>query len=128
MAADRAEAYIVAHQFGKLKAEIEAEQAPERLHLASRALPVFGGKSVESKSADPHSNAGFDDCSNGRDTRLMPRNSRQAAPPRPAAVTVHDDGDVTGNSGGIDFSRQRIFFGSRRKRVQQCFHGIQNPW
>ena len=51
----------------------------------------------------------------------MPGDARQMAPLRPAAVAIHDDGDVLREPVRIKFTEQPLFFEVRGFERFRCF-------
>ena len=73
------------------------ENAPEAADLALRALPVFQGEGVERQHLDAELDAAFDHLADRAAAGAVAHETRHAAALRPAAVPVHDDGDVFRN-------------------------------
>jgi hypothetical protein len=59
-----------------------------------RSPPVVGGESEEREGMDAQGGGGFDDAADGLDAVLVAGMARESAALGPAAVAVHDDGDV----------------------------------
>ena len=96
------EADAVAHDFGKLAAQINAQQPPQHVNLGARTLPVFGGESIQRQGLDAQPAAGFNGVTNSVDTRGMACGAGQIPLAGPAAVAIHNDGDVRGQAVRID--------------------------
>ena len=82
---------------GRLVADRRLEQADEHLDLAARAGPVLAAERVDREHRDAPPDGVLDDRSDGLDAGRVALRLGQAALPRPAAVAVHDDRDVTGD-------------------------------
>ena len=92
--ADHAQPHVVLLEPGDLGREEAAEQPHQRRHFGGRPLPVVRRERVERERADPEPRRGFDDAADGLDADAV---ALGAGPPpglRPAAVAVHDEGDV----------------------------------
>ena len=74
----------------------EVEQA---VNLFFGALPVFGGEAVEGEVFEAELAEVFNRRAHVFHARLVPFEAGQAALLRPAAVAVHNDGDVGGEGG-----------------------------
>ena len=64
------------------------------LHLVGAALPVLGRERVGRQVGDADLDGARDDVEQGGLARLVALGARQPALVGPAAVAVHDDGDV----------------------------------
>ena len=86
--------HVVFVQLRRFGLEIVDEIFHQRIHFVLGAVPILGGKSVEREIFD----AEFARRANDRPRRFralpMTLDARQAALLRPAAVAVHDDGDM----------------------------------
>ena len=94
---------FVAHHFEANTAVVHAvdfflqvrhEQAHEAGDLFFRAFPVFGTEGEQAQVVHSHFGADFDDIAHLLGPSSMPKSSRHKAPFGPAAVAIHDDGDV----------------------------------
>src|SRR5262249_39692228 len=92
--ADGAEADVPLHDLFALREEILVEEGHEEIELALRSFPVFGGETVERQLPDAEPAAFFDGGADAADALAMSLDARQVALPGPAAVAVHDDGDM----------------------------------
>ena len=72
------------------------EQPHQRIHLTGRTLPVLAAEGKEGQDLDPLANAFLHHGAHALDPGAMPRDPWQMALPGPAAVAVHDDGDMPG--------------------------------
>ena len=118
---------VVLLQFRQFLLQVKAQQAPQGFDFGARALPVLDRESVERQDADSHARAGLDRAAYRSHTRAVPGDAWQAAAFGPAAVAVHYDGDVRGQSGGIDGIRQLQVRITGPERFQQVFHEV-NPY
>ena len=66
--------------------------------------------------------AGLDDAPSCAHAGAMPRDARQVAALRPAAVAVHDDGDVLGQALAVDLLQQSSFFLAGRFQLLRGLH------
>ena len=96
-ATDRLEPNIFFHQLRRLFFQEALEQVHQRENFAFRALPVFGGKGIEGEELDPQIAAAFDAGADRVGAFFVAFDSRQSALLRPAAVAIHDNGDVARN-------------------------------
>ena len=69
--------------------------------------------------------AGFNDDASGLHAGAMAGHSRQMTALRPAAVAIHDDGEVLRQALGIEFLEIFRFFAVR---VLQKFASFHRPW
>ena len=106
------------------------------MDLGGGAFPVFGGEGVEGEVADAAVTGGLDDGADGLDAAAMALDAGEPAFLGPAAVAIHDDGDVGGRLGGGGFHaeeerrncakpmeiRSTIETAARRER-----HGARRP-
>jgi hypothetical protein len=76
-AADGVETNVVFLQRGQFLAEVDAEEAPERVDFGARALPVFDREGVEREGFEPERGRGFDGGADGLNARLMAGDARQ---------------------------------------------------
>jgi hypothetical protein len=70
------------------------EEGHQHRHLVLGPVPVLGGKGVEREVTDADRVRGPHDRARGLDALVVAGDPRQAPLGRPAAVPVHDDGDV----------------------------------
>jgi len=94
MVADEADAHAVAVQRLDLAAEGAHEQFHQQAHFQRRPLPVFLAEGEQGQHLDAETVAGADDAPRRADAGAVAERPRAMALPRPAAVAVHDDGDV----------------------------------
>src|SRR3546814_4912145 len=64
--------------------------------LIGGAFPVFAGKGVERQHLYAEVGRGLHDAAHRLHTPAMTHDARQETPLRPAAVAIHDDGDMAG--------------------------------
>ena len=93
-AADRLQPNVFFHQLRRLFLQETLEQVHQCENFALRALPVFRGKGIESEELDPQIAAAFDAGAHRVGAFLVALDPGQSALLRPAAVAIHDDGDV----------------------------------
>ena len=125
-AADHVEADVVAQQRRELEAEVALEQHHQRADFSGRALPVLDRERVERQHLEAEPRRGFDDVADRVDAGAMPFDARQVPLAGPAAVAVHDDGDVPRQPIEFDLARQRLFGPAGGNPLQQLIeaHGV----
>src|SRR6185312_5362334 len=99
----------------------------QHLDLRQRALPAFGGKSVEGECANAEVRAIFDDGTDPVHARSVTGEAGKAAPLGPSPVTIHDDGDVRRDTCGVDGKRQSPVISFRIQGVEKT-HRVKRPW
>jgi hypothetical protein len=92
--ADHFEASALLAEAIGFKAEEGAQKPEDALDFGGWTTPVVGGEGVESEAADADVGRVLDDATSSSQAGAMTGNTRQIATRRPAAVAVHDDGDV----------------------------------
>ena len=70
------------------------QQLHEEGNFVGGPLPVLAGQAVERELLDAQPGAFLGHPADDVGPAAMPLDPRQASPPRPAAVAVHDDGDM----------------------------------
>ena len=78
-------------------------------------VPVFGGKGIEREELDAGFLAGFDAFADGLGAGAVAGDARQAAVLGPAAVAIHDDGDVAWRARGCGHGGGRGRAGNRAR-------------
>ena len=102
-AADVADAHVVVHHALHIALEIALEQAHEEVDLgAGAAQIVFQRKGVEREPGQADARGGFRDQLHALGALLMAEEALQRAVAGPAAVAIHDDGDVLGQALGLE--------------------------
>src|SRR5262249_52105408 len=94
--ADGAEADVLVEDLPALVEEILFQERHEEIEFRLRALPVLAAQTVERQLADAQPAAFFHRGAHAVGAAGVALDARQTALPRPAAVAVHDDGDVLG--------------------------------
>ena len=97
--ADRPQTDAVLDEHFRLAAQEMLEQPHERRNFVRRALQIFSRKGVERQVADAQLARRVNDGAHRLHTPAMTLDAREPALLRPAAVAVHDDGDMVGNIG-----------------------------
>ncbi len=92
--ADHFEASALLAEAIGFKAEEGAQKPEDALDFGGWTTPVVGGEGVESEAADADVGCVLDDATSSGQAGAMTGKTGQAATGRPAAVAVHDDGDV----------------------------------
>ena len=112
-AADEQEANIVLLHGGEFALQVFAQKAHQKFHFGLRAAPVFQRKGVQGEARDMQARASLDDDARGLHSGAVAGNARQMAALRPAAVAIHDDGEVLRQALGIEFLEKFRFFAVR---------------
>ena len=97
------EADIIFVDGGQFAFQVFAQQAHQKIDFGLRAAPVFQREGVEGEARELQACAGFDDFAGGFHSGAMAGDARQMALLRPAAVAVHDDGDVLRQMFQVEF-------------------------
>ncbi|MEZ4586145.1 MAG: hypothetical protein R2909_07070 [Gemmatimonadales bacterium] len=86
------------------------EQRHQRFDLFGGPLPVLLTEGEDGEGSDVGQQAGLHDPPHRRHAGLVPLRPGQLAALRPAAVAVHDDGDVPRPEGGVllDFGELQV--------------------
>src|SRR5450631_991104 len=108
-AAEKAHANIVFLDEWHFLAEIFAQELHEKISFGFGAAPVFDGKSVEGERFNVQAGAGFNGAAGRFGAVAVPRDAREMAALRPAAVAVHDDGHVARQTREVEFFEQLGF-------------------
>ena len=105
---DDTEAHVVLHEY--LILERGQHESHERVYLRLRPVPVFRGEGIERQifHAQPRTLSG--DAAHGLDTGLVAVAAVLAPLGGPAAVAVHDDGNVPGNACHIKLYHIRFVY------------------
>ena len=74
------------------------EQFEQEAHLGLRPGPVLGAEGVEREYGDAHVGGGAHGAAERLDALAVARRTRQPALRGPAAVAIHDDGNVAGHA------------------------------
>ena len=98
------------------------QQTPQALDFGAGPFPVLLGKSVEGQAADAQAGAGFNRHTNGLYAGLVTSDAGQAAAAGPAAVAVHDHGEVLGQTLGDERGGELPFPGPGLQDLQQSLH------
>ena len=128
-AAHAGESNAVAQQIRKLARQISAQQTPQHVHFGARPLPVFGRKCVQRQAPRiPSCVHGLDGGSHRFHAGLVSGDARQIAAAGPAAVAVHDDGDVRGQSARVDGAGEDPILTAGLENLEQVFHLAKLLW
>ena len=93
----------------ELGAQVPLEQHHQRADFGGRTLPVLDRERVERQHFEPEPRRGLDDVAHRVDAGAMPLDARQVPLPGPAAVAVHDDGDVARQAIGMNLPGELRF-------------------
>ena len=110
--AEEAEADVVLLHIRQSFLQIAAQQTHDAGHLLSAALPVFRGEGVDRQVLDAQGAAVIGDFAEGFRTGGMAGGPGQAPVLGPAAIAVHDDGNVPGR-GQIFVFRHRKYLSDK---------------
>ena len=91
---DDLQPHVVLVQLRRLGLEVMDEIFHQRIHLVLGPVPVLGGKGVEREIFDAEFAGGADDFARRIGATPVPLDAGQMPCPGPAAVAVHDDGNV----------------------------------
>ena len=97
--ADDAHAAVALHQLVHIAAEIGAEQSHQGAHFGLGPLPVFRRKGEQGEILKFHVAGGAHRLAHRAHAGIMTGLARQMPFLRPAAIAVHDDGDMAGKMG-----------------------------
>ena len=114
-AAGHAQAHLVFMQLVLVLLEEGLEQRHQAGHFVFWAHPVFGAEGVDGEIFDAVVAAGAQDGAQGIRAGAVPEEARPSALLGPAAVAVHDDGDVARDAGDLGRGAHASF--SARIRV-----------
>ena len=125
-AAEEAHANIVSLQERHFLANVFAEELHEEFDFGFGAAPVFDGEGVEGEGFDAQAGAGFDGCAGGIRAGAVTGDAREMALLGPAAVAVHDDGDVAGEAGEIELFEETGLLGGDRAEGFEMGMAVQH--
>ncbi len=91
---------------GQFLAQVFAQQAHQKGDFGLGAAPVFQRKSVQGEGGNMQPGAGLNDGARRLHTGAMAGNARQMAALRPAAVAVHDDGNMARQAARVKLFQQ----------------------
>ncbi len=115
-AADDLEPEVVLDEKPVVPDQVLPEEPPEPADLGAGPFPVLAREGEEGQDVDAEAGRGLDDLADGRGAGLVALDPGQPALGGPAAVAVHDDGDVAGKAVGIDLEEKAVLFGPRREK------------
>ena len=92
--ADNLEPYAVFTQASGFQAQVSPQEPKDAFHLGSRPTPVVGRKRVERKTCYAKRGRAFHNAAHCGHSGAMAGDAGQSTPFRPAAISIHDDGDV----------------------------------
>src|SRR5579871_4171261 len=110
--ADREQADVMLHHLAELALQVAAQQRHEAVDLARRAVPVLAREREQREVLDAQPPARLHHRAHRLLAGTVPVEARKAALLRPAAVAVHDDGDVARQPRGIDLDHQTAMISS----------------
>ena len=114
---------VVAQQRVQLEPQIPLQQHHQRRDLGDRTLPVLDRERVERQDADAEPGRALDDLAHRLDAGAVPLDPRQVPLRRPAAVAVHDDGEVLRQPVEVDLPGEPRLRGTLRHDGQDVFKG-----
>ena len=91
---------------GQFLAQVLAQQAHQEIDFRLGPAPVFQRKRIQRKRGNAQPRARLDHGPRRLHAGAMAGDARQMPPLRPAAVAVHDDGDVLGQPLRVESSRR----------------------
>ena len=104
--------------------QIFAEETHQEIHFGLGAAPIFEREGVESEARELEAGAGFDDFAGGFYSGAVSGDAREMTALRPAAVAVHDDGEVLGEALEIKFIEKLRFFAVGGFEKFAGFHSV----
>ena len=110
-APQKTHADIVSLEQRHLFANVFAQELHQEFDLGFGAAPILDGKGVESERFDLQTRGGLDGNTGRFCSGAVSGNARKMTLLSPAAVAVHDDGDVAREAGEIEFLEEARFFG-----------------
>src|SRR5665213_399023 len=113
---------IVSMQDRQLLSQIFAEQAHQEIDFSFGSAPIFHGERVKSEGRNAQARAGFNYPASGLGSRAMAGDTRKMAALRPAAISIHDYGNMLRESVRVQFKEQPLFLEVRRLERFRCFH------
>ena len=109
---------------GQFLAQVFAKQAHQEINLRFRAAPVLHREGVKRQRGNIQAGAGFDNRPCRLHACAMSRDARQMAPPRPATVSVHDDGNMLRKAFRVKLAEQAFFFPAGRFERVGYLHAL----
>ena len=111
-AADVGHADVVVVHALDVAGEVALEELHEEADLGlGAAQVVFEREGVEGEEGKIDAGGGLDDVLDGFGALLVAEEALEGAFAGPAAIAVHDDGDVLGDSGWVELLVDRLLFG-----------------
>ena len=104
--------------------QVLGQEAHEGLYFPLGTLPVLPGKGVQGQDRDAYFPTGSDGLANGFHPGLVPGYAGQGTLLGPAAVAVHDDGNVSGQVFRIEDWQEGLPLsehGQNRSKLQDLF-------
>jgi hypothetical protein len=102
-AADVADANVALHHAVEVVFKITAQQAHEKVDLGTRtAEAVFQRKGVEGEPGEADLRGGFRNHADAVGALLVAEEALERAVSGPAAIAVHDDGHMLGQTLGLE--------------------------
>ena len=114
--ADDLEPEVVLDEEPVVPDQVLPEEPPEPADLVAGPFPVLAREGEEGQDVDAEAGRGLDDLPDRRGAGLVALDPGQPPLPGPAAVAVHDHGDVAGQAVGIDLEEKAVLFGPRREK------------
>ena len=106
--AQEAKAHVLLVEERQLAHERGGEQMHEEVDLVLRALPVLRGERIAGEHVDAEPHAGRDRLAQALDAGDVALAALEALARGPAAVAVHDDGDVTRETVEVDVGKRHV--------------------
>ena len=111
-AAEEAHADVVALEERQFLAQIFAQKLHQEFDFGFGAAPIFNGEGIEGEGLDLEARAGFDGSAGRLRARAVTGDARKMTLLGPAAIPVHDDGDVAGEASQIELFKEYRLFGT----------------
>ena len=115
-----------------LALQCSGEQTHEQRHFLRGATPVLRAKGEQREVGHTAGNASLDDTAHCLDSLGMTRNTRQVARGRPAAIPVHDDGNMGRDQRSLGYVLRGAGWGLGRRGLATKAHsplaGFSTRW
>ena len=121
-ASDNQKTNVIFVDGGKLAFQIFAEEAHQEIDFGLGTAPVFQRERIQGEVRKLQAGAGLDDFSRGFYSCAVAGYAGQVTALGPAAVAVHDYGDVLRKALQINFIERGSFLGVRGLQQFSSFH------
>ena len=94
----------------QLLVQVFLQELHQSSHFSVRSFPVFHRERIQRQHRNAEFGGAFYNLAHRVDSGPMAGNARQAALAGPAAVAIHDDCDMGGQSVAVDLLRKLLYF------------------